>query len=60
MIQSIKLQADKLKITMKPADVAIGLLAAPFWLLGWIAGVLWHIATLVVAALIVGFKAGRG
>lgn len=60
MIQSIKLQADKLKITMKPADVAIWLLSAPFWLIGWIVGTLWYIVTWVIATLIVGFKAGRG
>lgn len=60
MIESIRLEADKLKIS-KPLHVLIleVLLRIP-WALGWLAGCIWHIVTLIVAALIVGFKTGRG
>jgi hypothetical protein len=60
MIQNIRTQANTIRTTMKPTDMAATVLLWPFWALGWLAGFVWHVVTLVVAAVMVGFKTGRG
>jgi hypothetical protein len=41
--------------TIKPAQVLLLVLAAPFVLLGWVAGLLWKVTLLAVGAVRVGF-----
>lgn len=41
-------------------DVLLFVMLAPFWLLGWIVGIVWAIILYSSAAIVAGFKAGAG
>ncbi len=45
--------------TLRPARVALSVLAAPFYVLGLILGVLWLAAAWAYAAVLVGIDDGR-
>ena len=41
-------------------DVVLYLCLLPFWLVGWLVGVVWAIIIYVSAAIVAGCKAGAG
>lgn len=45
---------------LRPARLLLSVLAAPFWLLGMVAGVVWLVVAWAVAAVQVGFADARG
>ncbi len=60
MIESIKLQANTLKPTRPLGEICLEYLLRIPWAMGWLVGYLWYVVRLIVAAVMVGFKAGMG
>lgn len=60
MINSIRTQADKLNINIRLGEAIVWLFAALFYALGWVVGFVWRAIRWAVAAIIVGFEAGKG
>jgi hypothetical protein len=42
------------------SDALLFVMLAPFWLAGWLVGIVWAIILYSSAAIVAGFKAGAG
>jgi len=60
MIDGIRVEYENMQLGKATGAALMWLLLLPFWLLGWLFGFVWRCCVWVAAAVVAGFKAGRG
>ncbi len=58
MLESIRAEYDTMQLGSAAGRGLLLLLLFPFWLLGWLFGLLWRCLVWFAAAVVAGFKAG--
>ena len=58
MLDSIRAEYDAMQLGTAAGRGLMLVLLLPFWLLGWLVGLVWRCIVWAAAAIVAGFKAG--